>query len=220
MTIAHHPSGELLLAHASGALPEAWALAVATHASLCAGCRMAVAALETVGGELIERLPAEALGERLLGSVMARLGERLVAPAHTSASGSPPLPRPLREYVGGDQLGGTADERPWQRLGQGAYQLVVPTGTKGVTARLLRIPAGRPVPRHGHRGLELTLVLRGAFRDETGRYGPGDFEEADETVSHQPHAEPGEDCICLAVTDAPLRFRSLAARLLQPLWGL
>lgn len=217
MTIAHHPSGNLLLAHASGALPEAWALAVATHASLCADCRTAISALETVGGELIERMPAEESGERLLPLVMARLGERPPAPAYSPGVGSPLLPRPLREYVGGDQVGGAADELPWQRLGRGVCHLMVPTGTKGVTARLLRIPAGRPVPWHGHRGLELTLVLRGAFCDATGRYGPGDFEEADEALSHQPHADPGEDCICLAVTDAPLRFRSLAARLLQPL---
>ena len=89
-----------------------------------------------------------------------------------------------------------------------------------MTARLLRIPAGRPVPEHTHGGLELTLVLSGAFSDSVGRYGPGDFQEADENLEHQPHAEAGADCICLAITDAPLRFKSLAARIVQPFLGI
>ena len=44
------------------------------------------------------------------------------------------------------------------------------------------IPAGTAVPDHGHRGTELTLVLQGAFRDETDRFGPGDVEIADEAL--------------------------------------
>jgi putative transcriptional regulator len=125
------------------------------------------------------------------------------------------LPEPLRGYVGGD-----APDLPWKRLGLGAYHLPIVTGGAGAAVRLLRIPAGRPVPTHSHRGLELTLVLCGAFSDETGAYARGDLQEADDTLEHQPHAAPGEDCICLAVTEAPLRFRSLAARLAQPLIGI
>jgi putative transcriptional regulator len=68
--------------------------------------------------------------------------------------------------------------------------------------------------------MELTLVLSGAFSDATGEYRRGDLQEADEDLQHRPHAAPGEDCICLAVTDAPLRFRSLAARMVQPLLGI
>jgi putative transcriptional regulator len=73
------------------------------------------------------------------------------------------------------------------------------------------------VPDHGHNGIELTLVLQGAFRDETGRFGVGDLEVADDTLDHTPIAERGAPCICLAATDAPLKFKSLIPRLLQPL---
>ena len=125
------------------------------------------------------------------------------------------FPEPLRSYIGGD-----LDRVPWRRLGMGVYQCVIPTGDKQSVSRLLRIPTGKPVPSHSHGGLELTLVLCGAFSDETGYYGRGDFQEADETLEHQPHAIAGEDCICLAVTDAPLRFSSLAARMAQPFIGI
>jgi putative transcriptional regulator len=35
-----------------------------------------------------------------------------------------------------------------------------------------------------------------------------------------PVAETGPDCICLAATDAPLRFNRMFPRLLQPLFRI
>jgi putative transcriptional regulator len=86
--------------------------------------------------------------------------------------------------------------------------------------RLLRIPAGKPVPEHGHGGRELTLVLSGSFHDGEKLFARGDLDEADASVQHQPVATPDEDCICLAVTDAPLKFRSWLVRLVQPVLGI
>ncbi len=88
--------------------------------------------------------------------------------------------------------------------------------SKDASVRLIRIPAGASVPDHGHRGTELTLVLQGAFRDEADRFGRGDVEVANEDMNHTPVAEEGDDCICLAATDAPLRFNSLIPRIAQP----
>jgi putative transcriptional regulator len=59
-------------------------------------------------------------------------------------------------------------------------------------------------------------VLSGSFNDGELLFARGDIEEADPSVEHQPLATPEQDCICLAVTDAPLRFRSWFMRLLQP----
>ena len=47
-------------------------------------------------------------------------------------------------------------------------------------------------------------------------YARGDVEIADGDLEHVPVAEPGEDCICLAATDAPLRFKAMIPRLAQP----
>ena len=85
---------------------------------------------------------------------------------------------------------------------------------------LLRVEAGRKVPEHSHGGQELTLLLRGAYRDRFGRFAAGDIADHDEDVEHQPIAEPGEDCICLVAVDAKLSFRSRVVRFLQPLFGL
>jgi putative transcriptional regulator len=120
------------------------------------------------------------------------------------------FPAPLQDYVGGD-----LDAVKWRRVGGGVSDAIL--RTKGdATVRLLRIPGGVAVPDHGHRGMELTLVLQGAFRDDTDHFGAGDVEVADDALVHKPVAEAGMDCICLAATDAPLRFNALIPRLAQP----
>lgn len=220
MSINHHPSAELILDYATGAMTEAWGLAIATHLSLCPECRRRVAEMEALGGDLLDAAPPVPMNSGALNAVMAQLDDSPAAPTAAAPSRKRDgerlvLSEPLRTYVGGD-----ADDLKWQRLGLGACQFLIPTGEKGATARLLRIPAGRPVPAHSHRGLELTLVLSGAFSDATGLYRRGDLQEADENLSHQPHAAPGQDCICLAVTDSPLQFSSFAARLVQPFLGI
>jgi putative transcriptional regulator len=68
--------------------------------------------------------------------------------------------------------------------------------------------------------MELTLVLQGAFRDDVDRFGPGDVEIATEDLEHTPVAEGGVPCICLAATDAPLRFNSFLPRVLQPVFRI
>ena len=123
-------------------------------------------------------------------------------------------PAPLADYIGGDLA-----QVKWRSLGMGVRQAILPTATSA-SARLLFIPAGQAVPDHGHRGTELTLVLQGAFRDATDRFGVGDLEIANQDLNHTPTAEAGLDCICLAATDAPLRFNSLIPRLLQPIFRI
>ena len=102
----------------------------------------------------------------------------------------------------------------WKSLGGGVKQAILPT-SKAATARLLYIPAGAAVPDHGHQGTEMTLVLQGAFVDEEDRFARGDVEVANEDMEHTPIADMGEDCICLAVTDAPLKFNAFIPRLAQ-----
>jgi putative transcriptional regulator len=101
----------------------------------------------------------------------------------------------------------------------GAKQSVL-RSEDGTSARLLYIPAGQAMPEHGHRGMELTLVLKGAYRDESDRFARGDVEFADEGLDHTPVAEPGEDCICLVATDSRLRFKGLLPRIAQPFFGI
>lgn len=213
MTIQHHLDDALLMAYAAGSLPEAFGVVVATHIALCDECRARAASFDSVGGALMEQDDdaAQPMGDGALAATLA-----LIDAAPMQDQIRPPIrrdtvfPEPLWSYVGGD-----LDAVRWRSVGGGVAQAILPTA-RGATARLLRIPGGVAVPDHGHRGTELTLVLQGSFADETDRFGPGDIEIADQDLTHTPVADPGPDCICLAATDAPLRFKSLLPRLAQP----
>ena len=56
MSVKHHPSDELLLDYASGALDEGWSLAVATHLALCPDSRQRVSEIEAIGASFLESL--------------------------------------------------------------------------------------------------------------------------------------------------------------------
>lgn len=214
MTIRHHLSDALMMAYAAGELPEAFSLVVATHVSLCDDCRAALAGFEAVGGAVLDATDEQPMADDSLAALLSRLPPRDPAPQPGPRRARSLLPAPLQDYVGGD-----IDRVKWRSIGMGVRQAILPTGDGG-TARLLHIPAGQSVPDHGHRGLELTLVLQGAFRDSTDRFGPGDVEIATEALDHTPVAEAGADCICLAATDARLRFNSLIPRLAQPFFRI
>lgn len=211
MTIRHHLSDQLLMAYAAGQLPEAFNLVVATHVSLCDDCRARAASFDTVGGALLEEAEEIAMGEDALARALDRIETLPQATRSEPLRPSGIFPAPLADYVGGD-----LSTVRWRRVGGGVKQAILPTG-KDASVRLLFIPAGKAVPDHGHRGMELTLVLQGAFADANDRFDRGDIEIADEDLEHTPVALAGQDCICLAATDAPLRFRGWLPRLAQPL---
>jgi len=214
MSIRHHLTDQLLMAYSAGDLPEAFNLVVATHVSLCDECRARLGAFDAVGGAVLDGADASALASDSLEAVMARLEQTPQANARAALQASGILPAPLADYVGGG-----LDAVKWRHIGMGVRQAILPTGS-GASARLLYIPAGAAVPDHGHRGMELTLVLQGAFRDLNDRFGRGDLEIADEDLQHTPVAEAGAPCICLAATDAPLRFNAMIPRIAQPFFRI
>lgn len=207
--IRHHLTDALLMGHAAGALPEALGLVVASHVSLCDDCRARLGAFEALGGAIVEEAAGAAMAEGSLEATLARIAAG-PPPAAAPPRRRGPFPAPLARYVGGGP-----EAVRWRSLTGGAKQAILPTA-KGATVRLLSIPGGMALPDHGHRGIELTLVLQGAFRDGAESFGPGDVEIADASVEHTPVAEAGEACLCLAATDAPLRFTGLLPRLAQP----
>lgn len=208
--INHHLTDRLLIAYAAGNLPEAFSLVVATHVSLCDECRARLAEFEAVGGAVIETAEEVPVAQGSLEATLALIASGPKSEIRAAPKGDGVLPAPLAAYVGG-----SLSAVKWRSVGGGVRQAILPT-SREATVRLLHIPAGAAVPDHGHRGTELTLVLQGAFRDDAERFARGDVEVADASVEHTPVAEPGEDCICLAATDAPLRFNALLPRLAQP----
>ena len=169
--IKHHLSKELLLAYSAGHLEEGFSLAIATHISMCDQCRAELESLEAMGGAVFENLEPNVIDTDAFAKTLALIDQM---PEQTKMKPkTTELPEPLADYVGCD-----LDDIDWRPIGMGVKQKILVNSEK-VSARLLYIPAGTAVPEHSHKGREVTLVLKGAFKDEIDYFGPGDIELAD-----------------------------------------
>lgn len=212
--ITHHPGDELLIAYAAGASDEAMSLIVATHLALCPECRREVARAERAGGALLDDLDPAPLSDSALASTMARLNGAEAKPAsNLGPRNGFKTPEPLRSWVGGD-----LDSVRWISVTRGlSYRPVLLR--KDTSAQLVRSKPGHGISLHTHRGEEFSLVLTGGYSDATGHYLRGDVQTAAPDLLHHPVADAGEDCITLAVANAPLAFRNPFVGLLAKLMG-
>jgi len=209
-SVQHHPSEMTLATYANGSLGRLPALVVATHLSFCATCRATAHLVETAGGLLIEQLPPTPLAPDALDWTLARLDRPPdTARADETSTLLEPQPSVWPPPLHGLRVG------RFRWLGPGVhFAELLRSGDE--LLGLLRLRAGVIVPLHAHRGTELTCVLEGAYRDETGLYGPGDIEQADKQVRHRPVVQASGDCLCLVATRGRLRFATVLSRLWQP----
>jgi putative transcriptional regulator len=211
--IQHRPPAELLLDYATGTAPAPLALLVATHLALSPESQKDVRTLEAVGGVLLDNLKPVEPDAHSLAKILARI-DAAPAPVPTTPprqSSSPLVPAPLAAYVPDD-----LDTLPWRRLVGGVFEAELPVSDARYKAALLRAEPGRALPQHTHRGSEYILVLDGAFRDETGHYQRGDVASSDESVDHRPVADMNGPCLCLIVTEGPVRLTGFWGRFLNP----
>ena len=209
MTITHHLDDATLMSFAAGALPATLAAVAASHVAICHRCRREVAALERVGGLLVAGLPPVDM-MRPEPPTPSGPRHRPLAPARAQDG---EIPGPITGLVSGG-----LDAVAWRWLGPGVWDHTLPLAGAG-KLRLLKVALGHHVPEHGHGGAELTLVLRGSFRDETGRYLRGDIADLDEEVAHHPLIDGDGDCVCMVASEAPEQFHGLVARQWQRLRG-
>lgn len=218
MSIHHHLNDDTLMAYVAGSVSESMSFVIATHLSVCASCRAKVKDMEKLGGAVLEDESPLAMQSGALDAVLMMLDEGFEderpKPANDYKSSS--LPMPLGRYVPGD-----LDDVKWKNMAPGIKSYTIPEVKAGNGAlRLLKISPGVTIPEHSHSGSELTLVLKGSFSDEIGRFKAGDIADLDDDTDHQPISDGSEDCICLIVTEGPLKFKAVVPRLMQYFVGM
>lgn len=192
----HHPDAETLAAYAAGALEPGFGLVVGVHLEGCAACRQRVAAYEAHSGAALDALPDAPLGADALHATLSRLDD---APAPT------PQPTSILQRL-------PLKPRKW--LAPGVWVAAVDTPhAPDNRVYVLSVAPGMPTARHQHSGAEFCTVLSGAFRDDQGEFGPGDFAAADGDYEHQPIVVGDEPCLCLFATEGRLKPRGLIGRM-------
>ncbi|WP_109125466.1 ChrR family anti-sigma-E factor [Dyella sp. C11] len=214
----HHLDASTVIAYSAGALPAAFAAVVSAHLSICSACRQRWLDADRVGGHFLKQQEGAPLSSTARASMLARLsGEEPEGSAEVAVSTTHDphaLPKPLWPY-----FGETYQALRWRLIGPGVHHIRARDVTDS-HLMLLRVAPGRSLPMHSHGGNELTMILQGAYDDSLGHFAPGDVADLDCDVEHQPVTSPGVPCICVAATDAPLRFSGWLARTLQPLFNL
>ncbi len=219
---SHHPAQAILESYARGRLDPVTSLVTETHIHFCAACRAQVTSWEIIGGLMIETIEPQAMSPGALDRALGALDQidRQSQSAHQRGDNSLlNLPVPVRDLAIRAALGSG-----WKFAAPGVrtLDLDVPGDqdrrARGGAVQLIRIDAGGGVPRHSHTKQEWTLVLSGAFRDEAGRFGPGDLAVLEPGMTHRPIGEIGVPCMALIVTEAPVAFTG-ALGLVQRAWN-
>lgn len=203
------PLDALLASYAAGGLNAPLHALVGSHLAMSGQNRAFVAAMEELASRGVMEAPPQPLSTR--DAMLARIfGAPADQPSAAAAlSADPIFPLPLQHFVGR-----TSQDVPWRFKLPGIKEYKI-AETEAGEAVLYWVRAGRRLPSHTHEGDEVTLLLKGGFTDPLGHYRRGDIAIADAEVDHTPVADADEDCLCFAVTDAPLQLTGPVMRLLR-----
>lgn len=206
----------LMLSYAAGALDEAQSLIVSAHVSLSASARQILQNYEMVGGALLEQeCRPVAMSADSLDCVLGKLDTRTChEPAQEHSMKDFPddihVPDVLKRTLAQQK-----SKPRWKSLYPGLRTFELDLNCKTSQTRFLKAVPSLKTPHHSHGGIEITLVLDGAFEDETGRYSTGDMIVTDEDCHHTPVACSYDGCVCMVVSSDPIKLTGIA-KLLNP----
>jgi len=206
MSIKFHPQHETLLNYTGGNLSPAYMSVIEVHTKFCSGCANLVSQLEKLGGMAIDSQPATIV-ETSFDQLMQLVSEQetrkeSLTPHHEQS----PL-KHIMQYAKYPAQKAMQDKSRWINVVRGIKDQKINIDDEKYRSRLMFIKAGTKIPAHTHTGEEVTVVLKGSFSDDFGQYQAGDFIVRDGSHEHSPYADT--DCICYAITDAPLHYTGL-----------
>lgn len=213
--IKHHPKQQLLLEFAKGGLSITLSMAVSAHIEMCECCAQKLKSLEATIGE------SELGGDEeiMVDSDFAAMFDAIVE--DESVAEMVLVPQATLMYQHKEVLLPRAlsavERSEFSTIGKiGRSRFNTDDGT--LRASLLQIAPGGEIPEHTHTGFEVTLLLDGDFRDESGEYVPGDFILLDGSHNHTPMTKEG--CLCFTVVSSALYFNKGISKLLNPIGSL
>lgn len=206
MTISHHPDVATLVTCSAGAQPEVLCAVVASHISLCPDCHAEFTRMDAIGTTLFADLAPQPLDAAVEPPDCAPTAAEIRTEAAHAVARDSEIPATLVPVLGAD-----LDSLDWQPLRPGVDHHVIRLSSAATgDLRLVRLAPGAALAEHGHLGEELTLVLRGAYRDGEAVFRTGDFSDLDDETRHQPAATADGECILLIASEEPPEFAARA----------
>ena len=193
----------LLMDYAAGALDDALNLLMATHLTLNPAARRMMMQMEAIGGAIMEQACAPVpMSAGCLEKMMNMLSDecerpRACAEARTRCPDAGRLPQDLRRNATGK------GHIVWKRAASGLEVYTFSCSKSPMRTRLMKMAPGFAAPLHRRSDYEFTLVLDGAFTDESGRHIKGDLVIIEERRPQRAVADEVAGCLCLGVTPAP-----------------
>jgi putative transcriptional regulator len=216
--LKNHPEDDLLAAYAAASLPLSQALCISVHLEHCSECTKNLQRFNQLGSELMLRLQPAPPSPELKNNLFDLIDQLSIDDASNvtvtsqTNTNNQSLPRCLHQFI---KTG--YEDIPWKRLSPDIHSYELCRGQNNAKVELLRIKPGGTSGTHTHMGDEYTVILEGSFSDESGLYRQGDFLVRDSRHKHTPVATIDKECICLAVTEAPIQLTGFFGRLLNPL---
>ena len=218
--IKKHPGYDLLFNYAMGNTSEAESLIITCHIAYCKICKDELAKFENVGGIYLGSQDKTDLSSDLWNNTLKKVEGINIEQdqdnytSHTLNSNlvksAIKIPSALFEY-----LDNKHDTSSWNSAMNNVKYKDIKFVNKDFKGKLLEIPAGKSMPKHGHESHEATLVLHGGYSDEKGIYNKGDLVLASSDEVHSPVSSDIEGCICLVVYSGSLKFKGLLGSILN-----
>lgn len=206
-----HPDSELLLKYASGQLDAPLSLAIALHQQKCDECQYKISELESIGGQTLDSCDNDktiSLNFEHLIQAIDSLPKQNIETYHEIAIAESDLD--IFEKLNNNNF----QNMLWKKVTRNIRQANIAMNDPQYEVVLYDLSPNTKVPKHTHQGNEFTLILQGDFSDKNGQYKQGSFISQDESDEHQPIAGD-QGCICLAITNAPLKYTGTFGRVLN-----
>ncbi len=221
------PVDMLLMNYAAGRLCQEESLIVAAAVALNSEARRKVARFESMGAKLMCAEDPTQVSASCLSSIMRKI-EQKKAEAREAvtvvAEQKMPTPEGLNiPDVIYTMISSVCGHRmsDWTRAASNTAVIelhMLEPKPEPKRLRIMKIAPHQETERHRHIGAEVTLVLHGSYTDGIGRYAKGDIIVInDARIEHKPVAEE-EGCVCLILTESPVRFMNPMSRILHTFW--
>ena len=229
-----HPSDNQLLEYSAGTCDWAVGLSIAAHLHYCPQCRARISELNQIGGFFLSEPVSQEISSNSFSKTLSKIrhvtehsgDERKshcaskydfshgMEDQHYKPNDGPSYPPVVKKLLQ------STGKLHWRQVGFAVKASRLLTGQDKYEVNLHRIRKGGTVPEHDHQGLEITIVLEGSFSDENGVYHPGDFIAKLPGEKHRPTATQDNDCLCLSVSEAPIKLSGFWGRMITPFFKI